>query len=247
MPAPEPVNILGVPIAPLTRHQVLARLLELLQTPGCVYTYGVNAHTLNLAAANPRFRQHLLGAALLYADGASLRLAAWLLGQHLPEKITTTDLWPHLCELAVQRGLKFYLFGGEPGLAERARAKAVQTYPGLAIVGVHDGYDAIYAPPTLAAINAAQPDIIWAGLGDPLQAHWAWTVRAQLQARLIITCGGMFKIVAGDLQRLSSPWRQRGLEWLFRLYQEPRTWRRYLLGLPLFGLRVLLQRRRAQT
>jgi len=241
MPSDNTVNILGVPVGAYTLPELLQRLAGLWQTPGCAYTYGVNAHSLNLAAGNALFRQRLLAADVVYADGASLLLAARLLGQRLPMKITTTDLWQPLCELAVQHNLRFYLFGGEPGLAERARERALAAYPGLAIVGVHDGYTDIFAPHTIAAINASRADIVWAGLGDPLQATWAWTVRPHLQAKLIITCGGMFKIVAGDLQRVSPAWQQRGFEWLFRLCQEPRTWRRYLLGLPLFGLRVLRQ------
>ncbi len=235
------INILGVPVGAHTLPGLLQRLEGFWQSPGCAYTYGVNAHSLNLAANDPAFRQRLLAADLVYADGASLLLAARLLGQRLPMKITTTDLWPPLCALAVQRRLKFYLCGGEPGLAERAKERALKAYPGLAIVGVHDGFTDIFSPITVEAINAVQPDIVWAGLGEPLQAHWAWTMRPHLRAKLIITCGGMFKIVAGDLRRVAAAWQQRGLEWLFRLYQEPRTWRRYLLGLPKFGLRVLLQ------
>jgi N-acetylglucosaminyldiphosphoundecaprenol N-acetyl-beta-D-mannosaminyltransferase len=214
----------------------------MLHEPGCAYTFGVNAYTLNLACRDQEFRRHLTAADLIFADGASLLLAARMLGSSLPAKITTTDLWPELCELAVQKQLKFYLFGGEPGLAARARDKALQQYPGLAIVGCHDGYTEIFSPGTIAAINEVQPDILWAGLGDPLQGRWAKTMQSQLNAKLIITCGGMFKIVAGELQRVSYSWQQRGFEWLYRLWQEPQTWRRYLLGLPLFGLRVLRQR-----
>jgi N-acetylglucosaminyldiphosphoundecaprenol N-acetyl-beta-D-mannosaminyltransferase len=65
-----------------------------------------------------------------------------------------------------------------------------------------------------------------------------------LAVSLVMTCGGMFKIVAGELARLSPKWRQQGFEWAYRLWQEPGTWRRYLVGLSLFGLRVLAQRLR---
>jgi N-acetylglucosaminyldiphosphoundecaprenol N-acetyl-beta-D-mannosaminyltransferase len=236
------ITILGIPVDSFTRTTLVYRLQEMLQAPGCAYTYGVNAHALNLACNNGNFFQYIQEADLIYADGASLLLAARLLGGYLPEKITTTDLWPEMCELAVQDNLKFYLLGGESGLAERAREKAMEQYPGLNIVGAHDGFTDIFAPETMAAINMHQPDIVWAGLGDPLQGQWANIMRSQCRAKLIITCGGMFKIVAGDLERVSYTWQQRGCEWLYRLWQEPRTWRRYLLGLPLFGLRVLHQR-----
>jgi N-acetylglucosaminyldiphosphoundecaprenol N-acetyl-beta-D-mannosaminyltransferase len=236
------LSILGVKIGIFTRATLIARLQELLRAPGGAYTYGVNAQALNLAGVDREFWQDIRAADVVYADGASLLLAARLLGGSLPEKITTTDLWPELCDLAQRNNLRFYLFGGEPGLAERARNKAIERYPRLNIVGVHDGFTDIFAPETIADINQVKPDIIWAGLGDPLQGRWANVMRAQCDAKLIITCGGMFKIVAGDLGRVSYTWQQRGCEWLYRLWQEPQTWRRYLLGLPLFGLRVLLQR-----
>ena len=93
----------------------------------------------------------------------------------------------------------------------------------------------------LAEINAARPDILWVGMGDPRQVLWASAWRQQLEVGLVLTCGGMFKIVSGELARLPPRWRQKGFEWVYRLWQEPATWRRYLLGLPLFGLRVLAQ------
>ena len=114
------VNILGVPVGAYTMATLLARLQELLAAPGCAVAYGVNAHVLNLIYQHPDYLEGLRQADCLYADGASLLLAARVLGGHLPEKLTTTDLWPHLCELAVARGYRFFLLGGEPGLAERA-------------------------------------------------------------------------------------------------------------------------------
>lgn len=238
------LNILGVPVGVLDMESLLARIEELLEAPGCAVAYGVNAHALNLTCRYPDYLQALLRADLIYADGASLLLAARMLGGRLPEKLTTTDIWPRLCELAVARGLRFFLLGGAPGLAERARDKALEQYPGLEIVGVHHGYFDLDDETLVAGINAAAPDVLWVGMGDPRQALWAEAWRQHLQASLILTCGGMFKIVSGELNRLPPQWRRRGCEWVYRLWQEPRTWRRYLFGLPAFGLRVLASRLR---
>lgn len=235
------INILGIRVGCYTRQEVLARLEACLATPGCRYSYGVNAHTLNLAWEQPEFRAALQAAEVIYADGASLKLAARLLGGPRLEKITTTDLWAPLCQRAAAQGWRVYLLGGPPGLAERAAERARREFPGLSIVGVRDGYRELFAPATIAAINATAPDLLWVGLGDPLQGLWLYRWRDQLRARLAVTCGGMFKIIAGDLKRVGPFWQQHGLEWLYRLWQEPQTWRRYLLGLPLFAWRVLRQ------
>jgi N-acetylglucosaminyldiphosphoundecaprenol N-acetyl-beta-D-mannosaminyltransferase len=233
------VNILGVPVGVYTMDTLLARFAALIAAPGCAVAHGVNAQVINLTFSDPEFLEGLHRADLLYADGASLILASRFLGGHLPEKLTTTDLWPPLCEMAVERGYRFFLLGGEPGLAERAASKALSEYPGLQIVGIHHGYCDFQDEHLLAEINAARPDILWVGMGNPRQTLWALAWQRQLQVGLVMTCGGMFKIVSGEMDRLPPKWRQCGFEWVYRLWQEPGTWRRYLVGLPFFGLRVL--------
>jgi N-acetylglucosaminyldiphosphoundecaprenol N-acetyl-beta-D-mannosaminyltransferase len=235
------VNILGVPVGIYTMDTLVARLEELIAAPGCAVAHGVNAHVINLTYHYPEFLKALRQADLLYADGASLILASRFLGNQLPEKLTTTDVWPRMCDLALTRGYRFFLMGGEPSLAERAATQARRKYPHLQIVGTHHGYFDFRDEHLIATINAARPDVLWVGMGDPRQVLWATTWKPQLQVPLVLTCGGMFKIVAGELSRVSSRWRQSGFEWVYRLWQEPATWRRYLLGLPLFGLRVLGQ------
>ncbi|MHB8068475.1 MAG: WecB/TagA/CpsF family glycosyltransferase [Desulfobaccales bacterium] len=236
------VNVLGVPVAVLDMGSLLERLTQLIAAPGCATAYGVNAHSLNLACRHPDFREALLTADLIYADGASLLLAARVLGGYLPEKLTTTDIWPRLSPLAVAREYRYFFLGGEPGLAERARDRALEEYPGLQIVGTYPGYFDLDDERPISLINAAAPHVLWVGMGEPRQALWVEAWRQHLQARLILTCGGMFKIVSGELDRVPHEWRQRGWEWVYRLWQEPKTWRRYLLGLPAFGLRVLASR-----
>jgi N-acetylglucosaminyldiphosphoundecaprenol N-acetyl-beta-D-mannosaminyltransferase len=240
--AEETVKILGVPLGRYTMETLLARIEALIAAPGCAMAHGVNAHVMNLTYQYPEFLKALRQADLLYADGASLLMASRLLGGHLPEKLTTTDIWPRLCGLAVGRGYRFFLLGGEPGLAERAAKQAQRTYHSLEIVGTHHGYFDFRDEQVIAVINAARPDMLWVGMGDPRQVLWAASWRSRLEVSLILTCGGMFKIVSGELERLSPRWRQHGFEWAYRLWQEPATWRRYLVGLPIFGARVLAQR-----
>jgi len=238
----EIVNILGVPVEAHTMHSLLNRVEQLIAQPGCAVAYAVNAYALNLTYQHPDYLQALRRANVVYADGASLLLAAKVLGRRIPEKLTTTDVWPEACVLAARRGYRFFLLGGEEGLAERTRIQALRQYPKLQIVGVHHGYFAFKDEQIIATLNAARPDILWVGMGDPRQVLWTEWVKERLDAGVVITCGGMFKIVAGELERASRQWRQRGFEWLYRLIQEPQTWRRYLLGLPTFGARVLAQR-----
>jgi N-acetylglucosaminyldiphosphoundecaprenol N-acetyl-beta-D-mannosaminyltransferase len=241
MNATKAVNILDVPVGIYTMTTLLARIQELIEAPGCAVGYGVNAHVVNLTYQYPEFKEALRQADLLYADGASLILASRLLKGHLPEKLTTTDVWPHLCSLAPQSQYRFFLLGGEPGLAERAASQAQLAFPGLTIVGTHHGFFNFKDDRPIEAVNRTKPDILWVGMGDPRQVLWTATWQQHLEASLVLTCGGMFKIVAGELSRVSHKWRQRGLEWAYRLWQEPATWRRYLQGLPLFGARVLAQ------
>lgn len=105
------VNILGLPLGAYNLAGLLSRLQELLAAPGCAAAYGLNAYALDLIYLHPDYLEGLLRGDCLYADGASLRLAARLLGGPIPEKLTTTDLWPQLCELAVAKATGFSSWG----------------------------------------------------------------------------------------------------------------------------------------
>ncbi len=238
----ERVNILGAPVRAHTIDSLLAHMEELISAPGTAVAYAVNAHALNLTYRHPDYLEALRRADLVYADGASLQLAARVLGSRIPEKLTTTDVWPRLCDLARRRGYRFFLLGGEEGLAERVKSKALEQHPELRIVGTHHGYFDFDDDHVISIINDAHPDVLWVGMGDPRQALWCESVKERLEVGLVITCGGMYKIVSGELKRAGEKWRRRGFEWAYRLFQEPKTWRRYLIGLPAFGFRVLAQR-----
>jgi N-acetylglucosaminyldiphosphoundecaprenol N-acetyl-beta-D-mannosaminyltransferase len=238
----EIIKILGVPVQVLTMDGILARIEEEIAVEGCSVAYAVNAHTMNFTYKLPLYKEMLESAEIVYADGQSILLAARILGKPLPEKLTTTDIWPPTCELAQRKGYSFYLLGGEEGLAERTIEVTLQKYPGLRFAGFHNGFFEMDDEKIIEKINAAQPDILWVGMGEPRQFIWAEKHKGRLKARLLITCGGLFKFVSGEVKRAPERVHRSGFEWLFRSIQEPRLIWRYFTGLPLFGLRVLTQR-----
>jgi N-acetylglucosaminyldiphosphoundecaprenol N-acetyl-beta-D-mannosaminyltransferase len=224
-------------------ESLLSAMAGCVHSPGCSVAVYVNAHTLNLIHWNQSFFETMRRADILYADGASVLLAARFLGGRLPEKLTTTDVWPEFCKLAASEGYRFFLLGGEPGLAEKVRLAALADYPGLQIVGAHHGFfGAGEEKEVVAQINTAAPDVLWVGMGDPAQVFWADQARDRLSARLVVTCGGLFKFVSGTVRRAPGWFHKHGFEWVFRIVREPDVRRRYARDLPSLALRLVAHR-----
>ncbi|WP_328995230.1 WecB/TagA/CpsF family glycosyltransferase [Kribbella sp. NBC_01245] len=186
---------------------------------------------------------------LTLADGMPLVWAGKMAGFPTMERVCGPDLIERVMSEAVERGWSQYFYGGADGVAELLRDNFTAKHPGLKVAGV-------YSPPYRALteaeddeivdrLNAAAPDIIWVGLGAPKQERWMAEHRARLNAPVLIGVGAAFDFHTGRLDR-APRWMQRsGLEWAFRLAKEPRRlWRRYVLGIPRFGLGILLRRPR---
>jgi N-acetylglucosaminyldiphosphoundecaprenol N-acetyl-beta-D-mannosaminyltransferase len=208
----------------------------------------VNAHCLNLCYEDPKLRNFLNGAEVVFCDGAGVMLAARMLGRRVPERITYADWIWHLADFAAARGFSLYFLGARPGVAREAARRLKERYPGLKIVGVRHGYfdhsaGSAENEAVVGEINAAAPDIILVGLGMPLQERWLMENWQKLDIRVALTGGAVFDYVSGRLRRGPRFLIDSGFEWLARLLVAPRRlWRRYLLGNPLFLLRVLKQR-----
>jgi N-acetylglucosaminyldiphosphoundecaprenol N-acetyl-beta-D-mannosaminyltransferase len=141
--------------------------------------------------------------------------------------------------MAISNNYSIFLLGGGSELVKNTENTILNTYPNLNIVGSHHGYFNLTDTKVTDYINSCNPDILFVGMGDPRQVLWSEHVKSFVRAKLIITCGGMFKIISGDLERVSEFWRDSGFEWLFRLMREPsHTWKRYLIGNPKFLLRL---------
>jgi N-acetylglucosaminyldiphosphoundecaprenol N-acetyl-beta-D-mannosaminyltransferase len=202
----------------------------------------VNAHCVNVASRDTQYRRVLAESELVLADGSGVLSGARLLGVPLTHNLNGTDLGPRLCARAAQEGRSVFLLGALPGVAEQAAARLTSLAPGLRIAGIHPGY---FKPEDeeeiLAQINAARPDILLVALGVPRQELWIAQHWEQLDVGTALAVGALFDFLAQRFKRAPAWMRRLGIEWTFRLIQEPgRLWKRYLLGNLAFECRVLL-------
>jgi N-acetylglucosaminyldiphosphoundecaprenol N-acetyl-beta-D-mannosaminyltransferase len=204
-----------------------------------------NVHVLNTAYSDPELRRTLNKAGLVYCDGAGVALGARLLGHRLPGRMTGADWIEPLCRTCAAEEIPLYFLGSRPGVAARAAGRLQERYPGLRVVGAHHGYldNPVTCATAIGAINVAHPRILLVGMGTPMQEKWVAAHCDRLRVPVIWTVGALFDFVAGVQPRGPRWMLDHGLEWLCRLWSDPRRlWRRYLVGNPLFILRVLRQR-----
>ncbi len=213
-----------------------------------LYAY-VNVHAINLARTDRRFREIINGATVAYCDGEGVRMGARLLGKHLPPRTVLTYWIWDLCRLMQEKGLSVYFLGAREEVVAKAAAAIRERFPGLTVAGWHHGYFAKKGEEServVGEINRAAPDILFVGFGMPVQEYWIEENLKSLRAGIVLPAGSMIEYIAGEKSPTPSWMAANGLEWFYRLLREPRRlWKRYLLGNPLFMLRVVGRRLRS--
>jgi N-acetylglucosaminyldiphosphoundecaprenol N-acetyl-beta-D-mannosaminyltransferase len=224
-------DFLGLPLHKVSLWPLVSWLDGEIQAGRRRVLLGLYAACVPVALQNERYRADLEAADLVYADGMGVVWGSGLLGDRVPEKMATTDMLPPIAALAAAKGYRVYLLGGAPGVADRAAERLQQTHRGLIIAGTHHGYFDVEQPaPVLAEVRDARPDILFVGLGVPLQERFVTRWRDDLGATAILTCGGLFDFASGRTPRCPAWMTAAGLEWVYRLGLEPkRLWRRYLI------------------
>lgn len=236
------LTILDVAIDNLTWGQTLERLKAFIEEGGPHHVVTVNPEYLVMARENGPFREVLQKADLALADGAGLAWAAWFLGRPLVERIPGVDLVRALASLSAQRGYRLFLLGAAPGVAEAAARVLAVENSGLTVVGCYAGSPTLAEEEAIVArVRQASPHILLVAYGAPAQDLWIHRQRASLGVPLALGVGGAFDYISGRVKRAPLWMRRLGLEWLYRLYQEPWRWRR-MLRLPRFVGLVLVER-----
>jgi N-acetylglucosaminyldiphosphoundecaprenol N-acetyl-beta-D-mannosaminyltransferase len=240
VPVPSTIDVLGVQLALTDYHQTLDWIDATIAARGRGYVCACNVHTVMASSEDPELQTALRLASLNVPDGQPLVWAINALGHPLAERVYGPELMSRACARAVESDHRFYLYGGRnQGALVQLALNLRQRHPGVKIVG---GYSPPHRPLTeeeedaiAAEINQARADVVWVGIGVPKQEKWMARMRARLEAPVLVGVGAAFDFHAGLVPQAPDWIQERGLEWAYRLAQEPRRlWRRYLRYNPRF-------------
>ncbi len=239
--------VLGVGVSAVNLRSAVDTAMAWIDRRERHYVTLTGVHGVIEARDDPAFRRTLNGAGLTLPDGMPLVWLSWLAGRSQVTRVYGPDLTLALSEAMARAGKSAFYYGGVPGVAERLAATLARRFPGLVTAGV-------YCPPfraltpaeeadVAARINGSRADVVWVGLSTPKQERWMSLMRDRLDAPVLIGVGAAFDFLSGRV-RQAPRWMQRsGLEWLYRLGQEPRRlWRRYLRNNPRFVYLVACER-----
>lgn len=229
-------KVMGVRVDAVQIRDVISRMEEwIARRQGCRYISVTGMHGIVEAHHDRTFKEILNESGLVVPDGMPLVWLSRLKGHPLSRRVYGPELMLAFCEESVRRGYRHFFYGGAPAVAEKMAQELASRFPGLVIAGA-------YCPPfrtlteeedaeIVTQITAAAPDVLWVGLSTPKQERWMHDHRGLLAVPVLVGVGAAFDIHAGQKQQAPEWMREHGLEWCFRLVQEPRRlWRRYILG-----------------
>ena len=232
-------EILRVPVHPYTMAGAVRRIIGDVIAGLRIFVVTANAEIIMMGQKDEDYLQILKSADLVLPDGAGTVWAGRSLGYEVPERVAGYDLFINLLQEAVAQNLRIFFFGAAPGVAEAAKAKCEQIYPGVRIVGVRNGYfKNDETSDIIDEINSSGAEMLFAALGAPKQEVWLARNGAALSPRLLMGIGGSFDLLAGRVSRAPKWVQNASLEWLYRLYKQPSRFRRMLV-LPKFVIKVL--------
>ncbi len=236
-------RFLGIPVDPVDNEGALAaaRLAVAGERPPLL-VIAINPEKVMKAQRDAELRAFIERAGLRIADGVGIVLASRLRGGRVRSRVTGVDLMLLLIAEAAKRNWRIFLLGARPEVNEAAAVELLRRFPSLVIAGRRDGYFSPEDAGKVAAeIAKAHPDLLFVALGSPAQERFLlqWGERTGTKVRMGV--GGSLDVLAGRVPRAPAAMRRAGLEWLYRLYREPRRLRRMLV-LPVFLVRAYLHR-----
>jgi N-acetylglucosaminyldiphosphoundecaprenol N-acetyl-beta-D-mannosaminyltransferase len=226
------IDLLGCPVDALTMEQTVARVEKAIAQRETTQHVAINAAKVVRYQHDEALRAAVDGCELATADGQPVVWASRLLGPALPERVAGIDLMDSLLGVSRERGYGVFLLGARAEVLERAEREILRRHPGVRIVGRHHGYfGAEGEADVVDEVAAAEPDILFVALETPAKELFLARNRERLAVPFVMGVGGSFDVLAGERRRAPRWMRRTGLEWLFRLSQDPRRLaRRYVVG-----------------
>lgn len=240
---PRRVEFMGAQIDALTMRETVSRIAELIDRREMAQHVVVNVAKLMTMRQDAKLRDIVNNSTLVNADGAGIIWGAKLLGIDIPERVAGIDLMQELIENANRRGDRLFFLGAEEDVVRDVVTIYKRRYPNLQICGYRNGY---YRPGDELAIATqirnARPDILFVALGSPQKEKFISEFKDVMEVPFVMGVGGSFDVVAGKVKRAPLWMQNAGLEWCYRLAQEPgRLWKRYLVTNAEYGWALLAQ------
>jgi N-acetylglucosaminyldiphosphoundecaprenol N-acetyl-beta-D-mannosaminyltransferase len=247
------VTLFGLPVDDLTMDETLDRIDAYVASGGVHQHVVVNVSKIVQASRDPEIRAIVASCDLVNVDGQPVIWASRLVGRPLRARVTGVDLMHRLIQRASERGHRLYFLGARPEVVRTVVGRVEREHPGAVVAGWRDGY---WSPAeeeaVVGSIAEARPDILFVALGSPAKERFLARWKSTIDAPFVMGVGGSFDVYAG-ITRRAPAWMQRvGMEWLFRVSQEPaRLWRRYACDAVAFawivGREVVGARRRGRA
>lgn len=240
-------SVLGIDISAVERHEAAEMILSAARARAPLGVSALAVHGVMEGVADPVHQYRLNDLELVVADGQPVRWALrWLHGIELTDRVCGPDLMGDVCAAAAREGHAVYLYGSTPETLELLEQALPESFPGLRIAGSRPSRfrsaTAEERAEDISRIRESGASITFVGLGCPRQEVWTWEMRRELEMP-VLAIGAAFDFYSGGLRRAPKWMQDRGLEWLYRLQQEPRRlWRRYVLLNPAYLWLVLRQR-----
>ena len=241
-------RLFGIPVARVSETEAVERIVAMAKERGgngrakFVATLNVDFVTNAVSGwpfgGNDELWGYLRNADFVTADGMPIVLLSKLLRRPIPERVTGADMVPRICRRCAEEGMSVYVLGGDREAIEEAFGKLGLDGRELRVAGIDPAFVKLdeEQPDIVARINAAKPDVLFVALGNPKQELWMGRNAAKLDAGVMIGIGGTFNFIAGRVKRAPKWMQKSGLEWIYRIIQEPgRLWKRYAYGLVKFG------------
>jgi N-acetylglucosaminyldiphosphoundecaprenol N-acetyl-beta-D-mannosaminyltransferase len=240
-------GVLGVRVDAVQIPDAIARMERWIQERrASQYVAVTGMHGVSESRLDPDFRTILNEAGMVVPDGMPLVWLGRVHGHALRRRVYGPELMLEFCRATSSRRVRHFFYGGAPGVADALAERLAGRFPGLAVAGT---YSPPFRPLTVeedaaivAAINETNADVLWVGLSTPKQERWMHQHRDRLNVPVMVGVGAAFDMHSGRLKQAPAWMREHGLEWFYRLVQEPRRlWRRYLVLGSMFVCNVSLE------